>query len=129
MTWNHDTLHDKTAAYTLSDKKKSHVNRVNSSGSVKLRLSKNLTFPSEDGVYVARSLVGKWRRTNEIHPSLRTHPLVESQLSLFRNASRKKFFFWQYFFRTTVTMSVDTIAESVKTITESVGPIESFAYI
>ena len=47
MTWNHDTLHDKTAAYTLSDKKKSHVNRVNSSGSVKLQ---NLTFGSEDGV-------------------------------------------------------------------------------
>ena len=47
MTWNHDTLHDKTAAYTLSDKKKSHVNRVNSSGSVKLQ---NLTFGSEDSV-------------------------------------------------------------------------------
>ena len=47
LNWNYDTLHDKTAAYTLSDKKKSHVNRVNSSGSVKLQ---NLTFRSKDSV-------------------------------------------------------------------------------
>ena len=47
MTWNHKTLHAKTAAYTLSEKKKFHVIPLNSSGSVRVQ---NLTFRFKDGV-------------------------------------------------------------------------------